>query len=167
MTPSPDYQTRTLVLGLKAGSVNQPSKDIATLLGLNVRQVNRIYSRALERGFDPNKVPLEIVDDYVRDAPRTGRPTKQTQEAQDRIVAQIADGRGKSCADLALDLSSEDRSISASTVRRILKKAGVRPPRLRPGPRPRSRQPDKSYRVEPPPPSGQDGDGPVADEGAR
>jgi hypothetical protein len=40
------------------------------------RTVNRLVDKALERGFDPQASPPIILDIYVSDTPRSGRPSK-------------------------------------------------------------------------------------------
>ncbi|KAL2142930.1 hypothetical protein VTI28DRAFT_509 [Corynascus sepedonium] len=71
-----DIATRAQVLTLKL--IAQLDNDqIEALTGLKARTVNNIVSKALERGFDPTRVPAVILDKHVSDAPKTGRPSKQ------------------------------------------------------------------------------------------
>ncbi|KYK57925.1 hypothetical protein DCS_04938 [Drechmeria coniospora] len=126
MAPNTDIATRSLVIGFKCAG--KSSSETAATLGISVRQVNRIYARAIEHGFDPNQRPLKIRDDFLRDAPRSGRPTKQTAEAQEKVLSkatltQMRSG-GEVCAIVAAELCNEGIPISASTVRHILRKAG-------------------------------------------
>ncbi|KAM5352989.1 hypothetical protein ACJ41O_005711 [Fusarium nematophilum] len=81
MAPNTDIATRALVVALKAPCSGKPTEEVAAITGLSVRQVNRIYARAIERGFDPNLRPIVVRDDYLRDAPRSGRPMKRIEEA--------------------------------------------------------------------------------------
>jgi transposase len=123
-----DIATRAYIVALKASS-GKTSIEISETTGLSVRQVNRIYARAIERGFDPNHRPIHIQDAYLIDAPRSGRPSKQTDEVKNLILAKVRRdryGREKACADLAADLSLEGYNISAVTIWRILRKAGLK-----------------------------------------
>jgi transposase len=122
-----DVATRAFVVGLK--STGKTTNEVADLTGLQPRTINRIYGRAIERGFDPNQRPLAIRDDYLVDASRSGRPKKQTPETQDKILAKVRFdryGREKTCADIAGELSQEGIDISATTIWRILRKLGLK-----------------------------------------
>lgn len=122
-----DIATRALIIGLK--SSGKTSTEVSELTRISVRTINDIYARAIKRGFDPNLRPLEICDAYLADAPRSGRPKKQTTEARDKILSKVRFdryGREKTCADIAGELSSEGIDMSASTVWRILRKAGLK-----------------------------------------
>ncbi len=129
MAPNTDIATRAIVIALRSPLGGNTSAEVAAKTGLSVRQVNRIYARAIERGFEPNQSPMVLRDEWLEDAPRSGRPTKQTPDTTTRTVAKVRTdryGREKSCADIAGELSTEGIDISASTIRRILKKAGYR-----------------------------------------
>ncbi|KAJ5143765.1 uncharacterized protein N7515_002552 [Penicillium bovifimosum] len=116
--------TRTQVVALRAFT----TKSSSEIANLTVSSVNRIYARAIERGFNPREDPI-IHDRYVQDTPRPGRPTKQDTATQEIVISKVRSDRyerEKSCADLAGDLSKLGVNISAETVRRILKKNGFR-----------------------------------------
>jgi transposase len=118
---------RAQVVALRAYTTKS-SSEIARLTGLSTSSVNRIYARAIERGFNPHEDPI-IHNRYVEDTPRSGRPTKQDTATQEIVISKVRSdryGREKSCADLAGDLSKLGINISAETVRRILKKNGFR-----------------------------------------
>ncbi|UNI22754.1 hypothetical protein JDV02_008615 [Purpureocillium takamizusanense] len=128
MAPYYDIATRALVVGLKAPCCGKTTAEVAALLGISIRQVNRIYAKAIERGFDPNQRPMVIKDEYLQDAPRSGRPTKQTEETTQQILANVGTdphGREKTCADIARELSVNGCPISETTVWRILRTAGL------------------------------------------
>lgn len=127
MPPNTDIATRALIVTLKSPSGGKTTAEISEITGISSRQVNRIYARAIERGFDPNHRPLTIRDEFLRDASRPGRPTKQTDNNQIEILAKVRRdrfGREKTCADIAGELSADGIEISAVTVWRILRKAG-------------------------------------------
>ncbi|CAG8126335.1 unnamed protein product [Penicillium nalgiovense] len=121
-----DISKRAIVVACRATGVS--TATISELSGLPKRTVNRIYERALEHGFDPNSRPWNISDAMLADAPRSGRPTKQTSQVQSQVLSKAhadQDGHGKACTDIAAEMSLEGHDISHSTVWRILKKAGV------------------------------------------
>ncbi|KAL7953226.1 hypothetical protein V8C34DRAFT_318361 [Trichoderma compactum] len=76
-----DEAMRAAILALKA-STTWSSSEISAVLGLSVRQVNRIYSRSLKNGFDPSVRPLQINNSFVSDQPRSGRPKKRAEDSQ-------------------------------------------------------------------------------------
>jgi transposase len=120
-----DLSTRAFVLALKTYTT-KTTAEIAAIVGLSKSTVNRIYGRACERGFDPNLTPIVIKDSYLEDAERSGRPSKQDQIKQPVLDKIRRDGREKSCADLAGELNNERLDVSATTVWRTLKQAGLR-----------------------------------------
>ncbi|KAJ5237970.1 hypothetical protein N7489_008061 [Penicillium chrysogenum] len=121
-----DISKRAIVVACRATGVS--SATISELSGLPKRTVDRIYERALKHGFDPNSRPWNISDAMLADAPRSGRPTKQTSQVQSQVLSKAhddQDGRARTCTDIAGEMSLEGHDISSSTVWRILKKAGV------------------------------------------
>lgn len=106
---------------------------MALLTGLPIRTVNRIFATALERGFDPQSRPLTIKNALVEDAPRPGRPTKQTQEVEEAVLSMVLNdscGREKTCSTFADDLGEMGHDVSRTTVWRILCKNGLNKPNL-------------------------------------
>lgn len=89
MAPTTDIATRACVMSLKLPCVGKSTNEVAEIMGLSTRQLNRIYSRAIERGFDPNARPLIFRDKYFEDAPQSGRPPKQTETAQEAVVGKV------------------------------------------------------------------------------
>jgi hypothetical protein len=72
---------------------------------------------------------LVILNEHLVDAPRSGRPTKQTEENRQLVISKVTldrYGRERTCADIAADLSKIGIEISGSTIRRILKNAGFK-----------------------------------------
>jgi hypothetical protein len=105
------------------------NSQIEILTGATVRTIQRIYSRAIERGFDPTTEQFRIEDKHVEDGPKPGRPTKQTPEVTallEGLVSRDRFGREKTAADLAGDLDRLGYDLSRETVRTVLKKAGYR-----------------------------------------
>ena len=89
MAPNTDIATRALVVTLKSPIGGKTTAEIAEKTGLKVRTINDIYARAIQRGFEPNHLPLVIRDEWLEDAPRSGRPLKQTEETATAIVKKV------------------------------------------------------------------------------
>lgn len=81
MAPSNDVATRALIVTLKSPLVGRSTNKIADETGVNPRTINNIYARAIQRGFNPNCYPLVLKDEFLQDAPRSGRPRKQADES--------------------------------------------------------------------------------------
>lgn len=74
MTPNYNVATRAQVVTLEAcGFTNT---QITSKTGISGGTIRGIYARAIERGFDPNANPFIIINDYVAEVSRLGRPTK-------------------------------------------------------------------------------------------
>jgi hypothetical protein len=86
MAPNNDIATRALIVTLKSPYGGKTSVEIAEKTGISIRQINRTYARAIERGFDPNHIPFTLRDEWLEDAPRAGRPTKQTEDTKEKII---------------------------------------------------------------------------------
>jgi hypothetical protein len=71
--PTSDVPTRALVVGLK--SIGKTYPEISELTGVATSTAKKIYLRAVDRGFDPAKRPLEISEAYLADSSRTLTPT--------------------------------------------------------------------------------------------
>jgi hypothetical protein len=74
MAPNTDIATRALVVTLKSPIVGQSTNAIAEKTGLSTRTINLIYARAVQRGFDPNILPLIIKNQFLEDAPPLRSP---------------------------------------------------------------------------------------------
>jgi transposase len=120
--------TRSFIVALISPRGGKTTAEVAEITGLPKRTINSIYARAIARGFDPNRQPLEIRDDMLQDNPRSGRPKKQTDEVKEAVISiarRETDGsRERGAAGIAGELGQEGYQISAATVRRILEKAG-------------------------------------------
>lgn len=85
--------TRAQVLGLLAAGL--PGKMVEEHTGISTATQYRWWDKAVARGFDPKKQPLLILDEYVEDGKRTGRPRKvrggdQECDAADRVANDTA-----------------------------------------------------------------------------
>ena len=66
--------TRALVLSLK--SIGKTTTKVYEILYLAKSTINKIYARAIKRGFNLNLRPIKINNKYITDAPRASRPRK-------------------------------------------------------------------------------------------
>ena len=111
---SRDIATRSLVVALKTPCFGKTTAEVVAITGLPKSTVNRIYARAISRGFNPNQRPLTIRDCYVEDAHCGGHSTKCTEEMIKKVIAKVCRdryGREKSCACIAKELKSEGLTI--------------------------------------------------------
>lgn len=76
--------TRAAVIAYRV--VGMSSADISKLTGVPVRTINLIWTRAIERGFNPNVRPLNLKDAHLKDAGRPGRPRKKDKAAQNEVT---------------------------------------------------------------------------------
>jgi transposase len=88
-----------------------------------------MFNKAKSRGFDPNARPCRVLDEHIKDAPRSGRPTKQTPKVQEEVLKKVRRdryGREKTCDGIAIELRLAGIYISRVTVWRILRIAGLK-----------------------------------------
>ena len=85
MVSNLDLSTRSQIVALKA--LGKANKDIATYLRVNVRTVQKIYRKALERGYNPEDDP-RVLSIHIEDTPRSGRPRKQ-EDHQENVIASM------------------------------------------------------------------------------
>ena len=97
-------------------------RDIEARTGVKKSTQIRIKQRAFERGFQP-KVDRRILEHYVADAPKSGRPKQIGLDIEQKLLQSVrADkaGREKSSEVLAFECG-----ISRSSALPILKKYGL------------------------------------------
>lgn len=123
-----DIASKALIVTLKSVG-GKTTSEIHGLTGISIRTINSIYARAIERGFEPNSLPIKLKDEFLQDAPRSGRPTKQTEDMKQQLELKVRCdryGREKAATDLAGELSKEGYNISSATIKRALKSLGYR-----------------------------------------
>jgi hypothetical protein len=86
-----EIASRAVATALKAEGSLQTAQ-IATFTGLSKRTIQRVYNRAIERGFDPSVRPLVLQDAFFEDGPRSGRPAK-VEAIADAIVKKVQTDR--------------------------------------------------------------------------
>jgi transposase len=96
--------------------------QITDVTGICKRQVQYYFATAKARGFDPS-ISLILKNEYLEDAPRTGRPRALNEEQEEELVVSIRRDRyAREKTSLTLGV---ERSISASTVQRIFRRRGI------------------------------------------
>ena len=113
MAPNYDIATRAQVVVLKACGFK--NHETTSKTGVPDRTIRRIYATAIERGFNPDDNLSIVKNEHVAEAPRSGRPIKQTKENKQEIQSKIRRDRyrrEKTCAQIA----EEMKNISAMTV---------------------------------------------------
>jgi transposase len=89
------------------------------MFGIHKRSLYRWKKTAVERGWDPRS-NRRLLLEYCADAPKSGRPSKQTPELVRAIVQSVsasAAGREQSTMQIAAQVG-----VLASTVHRVLRK---------------------------------------------
>ena len=65
------------------GGFNHVRRGSSLLLQQHLQSVNRIFASAIKRGVEPDLRPLCLRNEYVTDAPRSGRPWNKTTEIEE------------------------------------------------------------------------------------
>jgi transposase len=107
-----DSHVRVVIVYLKSPLGGKTTPEIASEFEIALRTVNRIYAKAIERGFDPNTTPFSIKPEYVQDAPRSGRPSKQT-EANAQVILEN------------IQATRYGRELSSNALAGLLNKVGI------------------------------------------
>ncbi len=119
-----DIATRAQAVSFKL-VLKLDNHQIEAITSVKPRTVNDLVDKALARGFDPTSSPPVVLDKYVCDAPRSGRPSKQA-DVKDTILEKVRAnryGREMTCAYISADLGG---TISLMTVWQILRSAGMK-----------------------------------------
>lgn len=96
-------------------------EEVSRKLKVTKGSIYRFRRVAVQRGFNA-EVDIRILLKYCIDAPRSGRPSKQTEAMKSQIIEKVTASRGGREQNL-IEIST-GLGISASTTRRILKRAG-------------------------------------------
>lgn len=102
--PSYDNATRAQALSLKL--IGLSNAEIEEITGIKTGTLNAIYRKATARGLNPDE-SKKILDRHIEDAPRSGRPTKQTEEVVTQIITKVRQDRyahEKTCAQIAAEV---------------------------------------------------------------
>jgi hypothetical protein len=78
-----DIVTKAVIVALKSPFFGWFTAKICKLFNededddtFKVNAINKLYNKAIERGFDPYGSFLKIQNKHIKDAPRSGRPRK-------------------------------------------------------------------------------------------
>ena len=69
-----DIATRALIVAYKVDG--KSNNETTGLTGVWKSTINLIYVRAIKRGFDPGERSIKLVNKYLEDTPRSGRPSQ-------------------------------------------------------------------------------------------
>jgi hypothetical protein len=111
-----DITTRAQALTMKA--YGHTSNLIEHATGIKPRNLRYLWPKAINRGFNP-EAP-KILDIYVQDAPRSGRPTVQKPRKTSKLINRVCKNRqtrGMNTEQLAAAIGG-----SPMTVWRLLRK---------------------------------------------
>jgi hypothetical protein len=89
MPPNTSLTIQALIITLKSPVSGKTTVQIHKETGISIQQINRIYAQAISRGFNPNIQPFTLKEEWLKDAPRSGRPLKQTPENIDNIITKV------------------------------------------------------------------------------
>jgi transposase len=101
---------------------NMPVATVAEMTGISRQHIYILIKNAKQRGFNPTVDP-RILEEYVIDAPRSGRPKEISPLVEQAIIETVTKdraGREKSSEYLAYEAG-----ISQSSTLRILKRSGL------------------------------------------
>lgn len=120
--PRPTYDIAQHAQALTLLYVGATFEQITEVTGISERQVRRFLATAKERRYDPSISGI-LKDEYLQNAPRTGRPPALNAEQEEELVQAIRlDRYSPEKSSLTLGV---ERKISASTVQRIFKRQGI------------------------------------------
>jgi hypothetical protein len=83
--PRLDVAGRAQVVTLKDNTA-LTNAQIGQIVGCEERQVQRIFAKAKERGWQPG---TKLKDEYLKDAPRSGRPVLTTPQIKEQVIAYV------------------------------------------------------------------------------
>jgi transposase len=89
------------------------TKHASKVTGIPEQTIRRVKQTALQRGFEPERDP-RILEAYVVDAPRSGRPKTISEAIEQKLLANVRadrNGREKSSEYLAYELNISRRSV--------------------------------------------------------
>ncbi len=104
---------------------------VTTVSGMSKASIYRLQKTARARGYDPT-VSRKLKDEYVQDAPRSGRPKKLSPEQEQHLLEVLQNNRnpgtGNTPEKTMQQLASE-AGISSVSVYRIMRKHGLQKPK--------------------------------------
>ena len=84
--PRYSVATKALVVTMKSTIGGYTTGEISEKTGISRRTINRIYAKAIQRGFDATPSPLLLEDEWLEDAPRSGCPTITTSDLVQNVI---------------------------------------------------------------------------------
>jgi hypothetical protein len=71
------FSTKVMIVTLMSFS-NKTVKEIEEITGVKSDKINRIYKSAIDKGFDPEKFPIELTEEHVNTNSSTNSKSKPT-----------------------------------------------------------------------------------------
>lgn len=97
-----------------------PVERVKEITGMSRSAIFRLRQTARSRGYDPN-VSRELKEEYVQDAPRSGRPRKDAERKQgelpettDASAAGAAGAAGAVGADVTVAVATDPATVEAA-----------------------------------------------------
>ena len=94
-----------------------PVERVKEITGMSRSAIFRLRQTARSRGYDPN-VSRELKEEYVQDAPRSGRPRKDAERKQGELPettdASAAGAVGAVGADVAVAVATDPATVEAA-----------------------------------------------------
>ena len=84
--PLYDNTTRAQALTLKLAGVS--NAEITFITGIKTQNLNILYQKAILRDLEPPE-KAKLLDIHVQDAPRSGRPKKQTNTVKEEVLSKV------------------------------------------------------------------------------
>ncbi|KAI5805603.1 hypothetical protein DFH27DRAFT_480308 [Peziza echinospora] len=105
-----EISQRAVAVACKA--IKMKNSEITILTGMPERTIQSVYKKARKRGFDPSMSKV-VLDAYVIDAPRSGRPpiSDDIKKQVESKVQRDCYGRKKSCWQIGLELGISPMSV--------------------------------------------------------
>lgn len=109
-----------------------PAAHVKEKTGVSERSQGAIRKKAYDRGFDPDKDP-RILEAYVVDGVRSGRPKEITQEQEDEVLSIVRSDR--SGREKSTEVLGYETGMNKCSAHRILHKHGLKyvKPTTKPG----------------------------------
>src|SRR5207237_5368163 len=103
-----DLATRAQALTLKLEG--KSATQIFQITGMSKTAQFELLKKAKSRGLNIEQSPMpKLLEEHLADGPRSGRPSKQTDEVVEAVIQQVRSdrfGREKTCKTIAMSLIS-------------------------------------------------------------
>lgn len=123
MAKPKNYSIAERIQALTLAESGQPYAHITAVTGMSKSQIVRLRKKAKERGYDPS-VSGRLKEEYVQDAPRSGRPEVVDEEKEKEMLELVRVPSGGGSREMTVAEIARRVGISTTTAHRRLKKKG-------------------------------------------